>query len=118
MIKKKDHSRKASSLPDLPWWVELLFVQIGLPDSWLRNLLKTKKTTKRIIVDNKYALAYAILAFGIVTYTYPIIKQAELNNSCINNSSDYVRAKIKNSEIIDKKLLLAISTRFCNGGDI
>ena len=29
----------------LPWWVELLFVQIGLPDNWLIKILKTKKIT-------------------------------------------------------------------------
>ena len=28
---------------DLPWWVEFLFVQVGLPDSWLRSWLKAKK---------------------------------------------------------------------------
>ncbi len=28
---------------DLPWWVELLFVQIGLPDKLLIKLLKAKK---------------------------------------------------------------------------
>ena len=28
---------------DLPWWVELLFVQIGLPDKFLVKILKTKK---------------------------------------------------------------------------
>ena len=28
---------------DLPWWVELLFVQIGLPDKFLIKILKTKK---------------------------------------------------------------------------
>ena len=27
----------------LPWWVELLFVQIGLPDRLLIKILKTKK---------------------------------------------------------------------------
>ena len=27
----------------LPWWVELLFVQIGLPDKWLIKVLKSKK---------------------------------------------------------------------------
>ena len=31
---------------DLPWWVELLFVQIGLPDKLLIKILKAKKTTK------------------------------------------------------------------------
>ena len=28
---------------DLPWWVELLFVQIGLPDKLLIKVLKAKK---------------------------------------------------------------------------
>ena len=28
---------------NLPWWVELLFVQIGLPDKFLIKILKTKK---------------------------------------------------------------------------
>ena len=36
--KKKDKS--------LPWWVELLFVQIGLPDNLLINILKAKKDLK------------------------------------------------------------------------
>ena len=28
---------------DLPWWVELLFIQIGLPDKLLIKLLKSRK---------------------------------------------------------------------------
>ena len=28
---------------NLPWWVELLFVQIGLPDKLLIKILKAKK---------------------------------------------------------------------------
>jgi len=35
--KKKDKN--------LPWWVELLFVQIGLPDSLLIKILKSKKNS-------------------------------------------------------------------------
>jgi len=31
---------------DLPWWVELLFVQIGLPDKLLIKILKANKTSK------------------------------------------------------------------------
>ena len=31
----------------LPWWVELLFVQIGLPDSWLSKYLKKKKRSSK-----------------------------------------------------------------------
>ena len=31
---------------DLPWWVEFLFVQIGLPDNLLIKILKAKKNLK------------------------------------------------------------------------
>jgi len=36
---------------DLPWWVELLFVQIGLPDRLLIKILKAKKTSKEFIIN-------------------------------------------------------------------
>ena len=38
---------------DLPWWVELLFVQIGLPDKFLIKILKTKKNAKELINKDK-----------------------------------------------------------------
>ena len=44
--KKKAHK-------DLPWWVELLFVQIGLPDKILIKILKAKKTSKEFIKNDK-----------------------------------------------------------------
>ena len=31
---------------NLPWWVELLFVQIGLPDKLLIKILNAKKNLK------------------------------------------------------------------------
>ena len=34
---------------ELPWWVELLFVQIGLPDKLLIKLLKAKKRSKEFL---------------------------------------------------------------------
>ena len=37
---------KKKKAQDLPWWVELLFVQIGLPDKLLIKILKAKKTSK------------------------------------------------------------------------
>ena len=40
-----ENSRKKKD-KDLPWWVELLFVQIGLPDKLLIKLLKSKKKSK------------------------------------------------------------------------
>ena len=43
--RKKRNPAKSSQINQkrLPWWVELLFVQIGLPDKWLIKILKTKK---------------------------------------------------------------------------
>ena len=41
---------------ELPWWVELLFVQIGLPDKLLIKLLKTKKKAKELIKNDKKSL--------------------------------------------------------------
>ena len=44
--KKKLKSTSNSSIKKdkpLPWWVELLFVQIGLPDKILIKILKSKK---------------------------------------------------------------------------
>ena len=38
---------------ELPWWVELLFVQIGLPESLLRNWLKTKVIIKDHVNNQK-----------------------------------------------------------------
>ena len=38
---------------ELPWWVELLFVKIGLPDKLIIKLLKAKKTYKEYIKNEK-----------------------------------------------------------------
>ena len=55
-----DHERKRAPSNSvqikekrLPWWVELLFVQIGLPDKWLIKILKTKKDVKEIYRNEK-----------------------------------------------------------------
>ena len=37
----------------LPWWVELLFVQIGLPDKLLIKILKAKKKSKDLFKNDK-----------------------------------------------------------------
>ena len=47
--KKMNSSEKIKKKKDLPWWVELLFVQMGLPDKLLVKILKTKKTYKEFI---------------------------------------------------------------------
>ena len=47
-----ENSKKKND-KDLPWWVELLFVQIGLPDKLLIKILKAKKTSKEFIKNEK-----------------------------------------------------------------
>ena len=47
---------------DLPWWVEFLFVQIGLPDKLLIKILKTKKKAKELIKsDRKPLITFSVL---------------------------------------------------------
>ena len=47
---------------DLPWWVELLFVQIGLPDKLLIKILKAKKTSKEFIKnENKSIIILSLI---------------------------------------------------------
>ena len=49
-IKRMNSSEKSKigKGRDLPWWVELLFVQIGLPDKFLIRILKAKKKSKEL----------------------------------------------------------------------
>ena len=47
-LKKKDKN--------LPWWVELLFVQIGLPEKLLIKILKAKNKAKELIKNDKKSL--------------------------------------------------------------
>ena len=49
--KKVKPSQNAKNRKDksLPWWVEILFVQIGLPDKFLIKILKGKKYIKELI---------------------------------------------------------------------
>ena len=49
---------------NLPWWVELLFVQIGLPDKLLIKILKTNKNFKEFIKNDKKSL---LTVFFIIT---------------------------------------------------
>ena len=47
---------KKNKNKELPWWVELLFVQIGLPDKLLVKILRAKKKSKEIIKNDKKSL--------------------------------------------------------------
>ena len=102
----------------LPWWVELLFVQIGLPDNWLRKILKSKKTVKAFIRDNNKQIKLTILTTFFLIYFYPLIRAASINNECVINSLDYIEDKIGSDALLSDKELKAYATNFCNGGKL
>ena len=62
---------------DLPWWVELLFVQIGLPDTLLIKILKAKKTSKELIKNEKKSIIIFLFVITTLAYFYPVIKHAK-----------------------------------------
>ena len=51
-----NQSPKKKKDKNLPWWVEFLFVQIGLPEKLLIKILKTKKKANELIKNDKKLL--------------------------------------------------------------
>ena len=115
--RKLKDSPKTGNIKDnsLPWWVEFLFVQIGLPDKWLIRVLKSKKKTKDFIKNEKKAILILFFILAILTYFYPVIKYSKTKLDCETNAKDYIR-KNKNLIKINRKQLRMLSTNFCNGG--
>ena len=82
---------------DLPWWVELLFVQIGLPDKLLLKILKAKKTSKEFIKNEKKSIIIFLFLITTLAYFYPVIKHAKNKLDCEAIAKDYI---IKNKNIM------------------
>ena len=101
---------------DLPWWVELLFVQIGLPDKFLIKILNAKKKSKELVKNEKNSLLIFLFIIISLAYFYPIIKVAKNKLDCVEISKNYI-IKNKNLIQINKKELKMLSTNFCNGGE-
>ena len=125
VARKQNHETMKMNTPEnpkkkkdrkLPWWVELLFVQIGLPDNLLIKILRTKKKTNEIIKNDKKFLITTFFVFAILVYIYPIIKHARGKLNCAEIAKSYI---VKNKKIkqINKKELEMLSTNFCEGGE-
>ena len=84
---------------DLPWWVELLFVQIGLPDKLLIEILKAKKNSKEFIKNDKKSLITFLFVITTYAYFYPVIKHANNKLDCQAIAKNYI---IKNKNIVSK----------------
>ena len=110
-----ENSKKKKN-KNLPWWVELLFVQIGLPDKLLIKILKAKKTSKEFIKNDKKSLITFLFVISTFAYFYPVIKHANNKLDCEAIAKNYI---IKNKNIIgiNNREIKMLSTNFCYGGE-
>ena len=124
-VRTKTHEAKKMNNPeisskrknkDLPWWVEILFVQIGLPDKLLIKILKAKKKSKELIKNDKKLLIIFLFTVSSLTYFYPVIKHAKNKLDCERIAKDYI-IKNKNINQINDRELKMLSTNFCYGGE-
>ena len=81
---KSNPERKDKQVPKLPWWVELLFVQIGLPDKWLPKLLKSKSSTEKFVSSRKRTMFYLFLFVLGMVYINPYTRYFRNQNTCID----------------------------------
>tara|TARA_B100000242_G_scaffold78792_1_gene51895 strand:+ start:784 stop:1221 length:438 start_codon:yes stop_codon:yes gene_type:complete len=116
--KKMNTSENLKKIKDknLPWWVELLFVQIGLPDKLLITILKTKKKYKELFKNEKKSLIFFFITIAILAYFYPVIRHSKNKLDCEMIARNYI---IQNKNIIkiNKRELKMLSTNFCHGGE-
>ena len=110
-----ENSKKKND-KDLPWWVELLFVQIGLPDKLLIKILKAKNTSKEFIKNEKKSIMIFLFVITTLAYFYPVIKHAKNKLDCEAIAKNYI-FKNKNTIGINNREIKMLSTNFCYGGE-
>ena len=111
----KSNSDKNQS--KLPWWVELLFVQIGLPDSWLSKYLKKKKEAANFVNENKKYIAYTAIVFAGILYIYPIVRYTSSSASCIDKTTKYL--KLNNLNKAQNEIdINSVAVGYCHGGSL
>ena len=117
-VKKMNSSEntKKKQDKDLPWWVELLFVQIGLPEKILIKILKTKKNVNEFIKNDKKSLITVLFVITTLSYFYPVIKHAKNKLDCEAIAKNYI-VKNKNTTEFNKREIRMLSTNFCYGGE-
>ena len=109
-----ENSKKKKN-KDLPWWVELLFVQIGLPDKLLIKILNAQKKSKELIKNDKKSLITYLFLIITFVYFYPVIKHAKNKLDCEFFAKNYI-IKNKNTNLLNNNELKMLSTNFCYGG--
>ena len=110
-------SKSDKNQSKLPWWVELLFVQVGLPDSWLSKYLKKKKDAANFIDENKKYIVYSAILIAGILYIYPIVRYTSSSSSCIDKTTKYLKSNnINNSK--NKMDINSLAVGYCHGGSL
>ena len=120
-MRTSENSKKKKD-KELPWWVELLFVQIGLPDKLLIKILKAKKQSKEFFKNEKRSLISFLFVITLLAYFYPVIRHAKNKLDCETIAKNYIDknyiiSKYKKIKQINNRELKMLSTNFCNGGE-
>jgi len=125
VVRKQNHEAKKMNTSEdskkkkdknLPWWVEFLFVQIGLPDKLLIRILNTKKKSREFLKNEKKSLLTVLFFITILIYFFPVIKNAKNKLDCEVIAKNYI-IKNKNLTGINKRELKMLSSNFCYGGE-
>ena len=116
--KKLKNSAKSNRQKDksLPWWVELLFVQIGLPDKFLITILKSNKKLKDFIKNDTKSIFTFLFFLIVLAYFYPVVRQSKNKIECQTIAKDYI-SENKDLIKITRRELKMLSTNLCNGGE-
>ena len=116
--RKKRNSSKSSQINQkrLPWWVELLFVQIGLPDKWLIKILKTKKNTLDFYKENKKFIFLIFLFLFTLGYFQPVIKHSNSKLKCQKTAFNFIK-EIDFFKSENLKTIEMLTVNYCNGGN-
>ena len=116
--RKKRNPSKSSQINQkrLPWWVELLFVQIGLPDKWLIKILKTKKNTLDFYAEKKKFIFLISIFLFTLGYIQPVIKYSNSKLKCQKTAYNFIK-EINLIKSKNLKSLEMLSINYCNGGN-
>ena len=114
---KRGISKKKNAKKKLPWWVELFFVQIGLPEKLLKFILKLQIASKEHLSSKKRFYSFLLICIAFIYYINPIIKSYQNQNDCV----DELEKKLNDKDIIPKNNILMnsiIALNICKGGDL
>ena len=116
--RKKRNTSKTSQINQkrLPWWVELLFVQIGLPDNWLIKILKTRKNTLGFYNEKKKYIFLIFLFLFTLGYFQPVIRDSNSKLKCQKFAYKTIKEiNLFKNENLERLEMLSVN--YCNGGN-